>query len=153
MWLFNNEEFVSDNIGDYHGFVYVITNKETGRMYIGKKFFWSLRTKPPLKGKKRRRKVKTESDWKEYYGSCEELLIDISLLGKDSFSREILSLHITRADTNYSEVKEQFRRNVLEEKLDIGGRKYYNANIMSKYFVKPEYITETTRRKVNINFS
>ena len=71
-WIYNNEPFESDAIGNHFGFVYCITNKTTGRKYIGRKYFWSFRTPP---GKKR--KVKQESDWKKYYGSCPELKEDI----------------------------------------------------------------------------
>ena len=49
-------------------FVYRIINLQNGREYIGRKYFWKFRTP---KGKKR--KVKSESDWKKYYGSCPEL--------------------------------------------------------------------------------
>ena len=45
------------------GFVYMITNKEDGKFYIGKKSLYSHRTLPPLKGYKRKRKVIKESNW------------------------------------------------------------------------------------------
>ena len=87
-WRYDGNIFDSDDIGDYFGFVYCITNKTTGRKYIGRKYFWSFRTPP---GKKRR--VKQESDWKKYYGSCPELKEDIKKYNKENFNREILSLH------------------------------------------------------------
>ena len=64
-WIYCNRPFSSDDIDDFYGFVYNITNLTNKRQYIGRKYFWSHR-KPP--GKKRR--VKKESDWKKYYGSC-----------------------------------------------------------------------------------
>ena len=67
-WIYMERAFNSDDVGDYYGFVYNITNLTNQRQYIGRKYFWSHR-KPP--GKKRR--VKKESDWKKYYGSCPEL--------------------------------------------------------------------------------
>ena len=85
-WLYLERVFDSDDVDDYFGFVYLITNKQSGKKYIGRKYFWSFR-KPP--GKKR--KVKQESDWKKYYGSCPELKEDIKKYGKEIFSREILS--------------------------------------------------------------
>ena len=79
-WTFGNDCkcFSSDAIGDFYGFVYLITNKSNGKRYVGRKYFWSFR-KP--KGKKR--KVKQESDWKKYYGSCPELKEDIKKYGYD----------------------------------------------------------------------
>ena len=75
-WIYRNRPFSSDDIDDFYGFVYNITNLTNHRQYIGRKYFWSHR-KPP--GKKRR--VKKESDWKKYYGSCPELKADIERLG------------------------------------------------------------------------
>ena len=85
---------------------------QSGKKYIGRKYFWSFR-KPP--GKKR--KVKQESDWQKYYGSCPELKEDIKLFGKGIFSREILSLHETKGTCNYEETKQLFLNNVLSELL------------------------------------
>ena len=71
-WIYNERPFTSDDVHDYFGFVYLITNFSNKRQYMGRKYFWSFR-KP--QGKKR--KVKQESDWKKYYGSCPELKEDI----------------------------------------------------------------------------
>ena len=95
------------------------------------KYFWSFR-KPP--GKKR--KVKQESDWKKYYGSCPELKEDIKNYGKEIFSREIISLHITKGLCNYEETKLLFLNNVLSESLDNGTPAYYNSNILGRYMRK-----------------
>jgi len=130
-WTYDGKIFDSDDIGDYFGFVYLITNKSNGRSYIGRKYFWSFR-KPP--GKKR--KVKQESDWKRYYGSCPELKEDIKKYGKEIFSREILSLHTTKGVCNYEETKQLFLNNVLSESLDDGSPAYYNSNILGRYMRK-----------------
>ena len=130
-WIYNERIFDSDSIGDYFGFVYLITNKSNGRSYIGRKYFWSFR-KPP--GKKR--KVKQESDWKKYHGSCPELKEDIKKYGKENFSREILSLHATKGTCNYEETKQLFLNNVLSESLDDGSPAYYNSNILGRYMRK-----------------
>ena len=130
-WTYDGKIFDSDDIGDYFGFVYLITNKSNGRSYIGRKYFWSFR-KPP--GKKR--KVKQESDWKKYYGSCPELKEDIKKYGKETFSREILSLHTTKGVCNYEETKQLFLNNVLSESLDDGSPAYYNSNILGRYMRK-----------------
>ena len=130
-WLYLERVFDSDDIGDNFGFVYLITNKSNQRQYIGRKYFWSFR-KPP--GKKR--KVKQESDWKKYYGSCPELKEDIKKYGKEFFSREILSLHATKGICNFEETKQLFLNNVLSESLDDGSPAYYNSNILGRYMRK-----------------
>ena len=130
-WRYNERIFDSDDIGDYFGFVYLITNKSNQRQYIGRKYFWSFR-KPP--GKKR--KVKQESDWKKYYGSCPELKEDLKKYGKETFSRVILSLHTTKGLCNYEETKQLFLNNVLSESLDNGMPAYYNSNILGRYMRK-----------------
>ena len=102
-WIYNGKAFESSDIGDAFGFVYCISCNETQREYIGRKYFWQFRTP---KGKKR--KVKSESDWKKYYGSCPELKEEIIQLGKQNFSRTILSLHNTKGQTNFEENRQLF---------------------------------------------
>ena len=133
-WKYNGEIFESHHIEDYFGFVYLISCLETGRRYVGRKYFWSFRTPP---GKKR--KVKSESDWKKYYGSCPELKEDVIKYGKEFFSREILSLHKTKGKCNFEETRQLFLNNVLTEALDSGEPAYYNSNILSRYFRKDYY--------------
>ena len=134
-WCFKGSPFLSEDIDDNFGFVYLITNLENGRRYIGRKYFWSFRTP---KGKKR--KVKQESDWKKYYGSCPELKEDIEKIGnRIFFKREILSLHKTKGKTNFEETRQLFINGVLTESLDTGGPLYYNSNILSRYFRKDYY--------------
>ena len=133
-WIFEGRAFLSEDIDDLYGFVYRITNNLNGREYIGRKYFWSHR-KPP--GKKRR--VKKESDWKKYYGSCPELKEDIEQFGRQNFSRTILSLHKTPGKTNFEETRQLFINGVLTESLDNGVPRYYNSNILSRYFRKDYY--------------
>jgi len=130
-WVFEGRTFLSEDINDLYGFVYRITNIQSGKKYIGRKYFWSFR-KPP--GKKR--KVKQESDWQKYYGSCPELKEDIKKYGKEIFSREILSLHKTKGNCNFEETKQLFLNNVLSEALDDGSPAYYNSNILGRYMRK-----------------
>ena len=130
-WIYEGRPFTSDDIGDYYGFVYRITNTTTQKSYIGRKYFVQKR-KP--KGGKRR--VTSESDWKKYYGSSEDLKQDIRRDGKDSFRREIISLHTTLGKVNYEETRQLFLNNVLTEALDDGTPKYYNSNILGRYMRK-----------------
>jgi hypothetical protein len=133
-WIYNGVPFTSSNIQDNFGFVYLIQNNLNGKKYIGRKYLWQFRTP---KGKKR--KVKSESDWKNYYGSCPELKEDIDKLGRENFSRTILSLHKTKGKTNFGETRQLFLNNVLTESLDSGGPAFYNSNILNRYFRKDYY--------------
>ena len=130
-WLYEGKPFTSDDIGDFFGFVYRITNLQSGKQYIGRKYF-TQRRKP--RGGKRR--VTSESDWKKYYGSSDELKGDRKLLGNAAFKREILSTHLTKGKVNYEETKQLFLNNVLQETLDDGIPAYYNSNILGRYYRK-----------------
>ena len=113
MWTYNGEEFTSEMIGDYIGFVYIITIKHTGKKYLGKKLFTSTRRLAPLKGKTRKRKVTKESDWMSYYGSSEEVKMIVEEMGASNFDREIIHLCDKKGEMSYLEAKEQFDRGVL----------------------------------------
>ena len=130
-WIYLGEVFESDHIQDHFGFVYRIDCDTTGRSYLGRKYFWSFRKK---KGATRR--SKSESDWKKYYGSCPELKEDIKKYGKDKFKRSIVSLHDTVGQTNYAETRQLFVNSVLTESLSDGVPRFYNSNILSRYFRK-----------------
>ena len=130
-WLYKGATFTSDDIGNFFGYVYRITNIQNGRQYIGRKYFYQKR-KP--KGGKRR--ITSESDWKRYYGSSDALKQDVKEYGKDNFRREIISLHETLGKVNYEETKQLFLHNVLMEALDDGTPMYYNSNILGRYMRK-----------------
>ena len=130
-WTYQGTTFTSDDINDFFGFVYCITNLQTGKKYIGRKYFTSRRK--PRGGKRR---VTSESDWKRYYGSSDELKADVKRLGKEKFKREIISLHKTLGKVNYEETKQLFLNNVLMEALDDGSPAYYNSNILGRYMKK-----------------
>ena len=80
---------------------------------VGKKLAKFKTTKPPLKGKKRKRKGTKESDWRDYWGSSDNLKEDIALYGEDNFIREILHVCPSRGVASYLEAQEQFDRKVL----------------------------------------
>ena len=130
-WMYEGKPFTSDDIGNYYGFVYRIINTINKKEYIGRKYF--VQKRKPKGGK---RKVTSESDWKRYYGSSDELKQDIKDLGRDTFRREIISLHTTLGKVNYEETKQLFLNNVLTESLDDGRPKYYNSNILGRYMKK-----------------
>ena len=105
------------------GFVYLITNLTNDKKYIGKKLAQFKKSKPPLKGKKNRRKYTVESDWRDYWSSSDNLKADVAALGEDKFAREVLYWCTSRSELSYLEAKEQFDRRVLETD------EYYNGII------------------------
>ena len=112
-WTYEGKQI--DTIPDeYEGFVYLITNKKNGKKYIGKKLAKFKTTKPPLKGRKNKRRGYKESDWREYWGSSDRLNEDVKKYGEQNFLREILYLCKSRAEMSYIEAREQFDRRVLE---------------------------------------
>jgi hypothetical protein len=131
----------------WFGFTYLITNLQTGRKYIGRKQL-RARNRKVVKGRKNRKVCVSDSNWKEYTSSCDELKEDIARLGKENFSFTIIKLCRTKRELGYSEVQEQFAQDVLNAKLENGERAYYNSNIMSRWFVGPEKHSEKTIQKM-----
>jgi hypothetical protein len=121
-WTYEGKEITEIPDG-VEGFVYLITNLTNNKKYVGKKLAKFKTTKPPLKGKKNKRRGTKESDWRDYWGSSEHLLQDVEELGPENFTREILYMCPTRGIMSYLEAKEQFDRRVLETD------EYYNGII------------------------
>jgi hypothetical protein len=111
-WTYNGEP-VHDLPETCEGFVYLITNLTNDKKYVGKKLARFKVTKPPLKGKKNKRRSTKESDWRTYWGSSDWLIEDVKELGEDQFTREILYYCQSRGMLSYLEAKEQFDREVL----------------------------------------
>ncbi len=137
-WTYQGTTFTTNDIDDFFGFVYRITNLQSGKQYIGRKYFTQRRK--PRGGK---RKVTSESDWKKYYGSSEELKSDVKRLGKSAFRREIISLHKTLGKVNYEETRQLFLHNVLTESNADGTPAYYNSNILGRYMRKDYFESGT----------
>ncbi len=121
-WKYNSEDFLEAN-KKIEGFVYLITNLTNNKKYIGKKSFWTRR-----KDKKTGRRKTQESDWRNYFGSCDELNEDVKKLGEDNFLREILYLCPHKKSMSFYETMEQFKRDVILRE------DYYNTNIEGKFF-------------------
>lgn len=136
-WIYNGETFTPSEPNPYEGFIYLIENMKNGRMYVGKKHFWTRR-----KDKKTNRRTKRESDWRNYYSSSDELQADVELEGKEFFRRTILHLCIYKKQMTYLEQMEQWNRNVLLDET------YYNTNIGGKFFVKERKILEAKEKEI-----
>ena len=130
-WLFEGNT-ITALPEDCVGFVYLITNKLTGRRYIGKKLAKFSRTTYKVvklkNGNKKRKKIrsKIDSDWQLYYGSNDQLNRDIAELGSDNFTREILFYCKSKAECSYVEAREQFNHRVLESD------DWYNGQIVCR---------------------
>lgn len=120
-WLFEGKEFNAP--AEWYGFVYLIENLENGKKYIGRKYLTKAGYKQ-VKGK--RKKIRKESDWQEYYGSSPSLQEDIQKYGKDKFKRTILRLCKTRGECNYFETKYIFDHDALLKE------EYYNSWVSCK---------------------
>ena len=112
MWYYNDEPY-TETPEDYQGFVYEVEELDTGRKYIGKKNFWKPKTLPKTKTRKRRIRTRTESDWRNYYGSSEKVISLVESKGEEGFKRVILRLCKTNGEMSYFEAKLQFDNNVL----------------------------------------
>ena len=133
-------------IDDWFGFLYRITEISTGMEYVGKKQLHQHLRKT-VKGRKNKKKVIKESDWKTYMGSSVRLNTSIATNGKDNYRFEIISLHKTRASLVYAEVKLQIMEDVLRTRLPNGARKSYNGLISGIKFLPPEETAEEAKMK------
>ena len=129
MWYYENEPYESTP-EEYQGFVYLITELDTGKKYIVKKNFWRPKVLPKNSKRSRRVRTRTESDWKRYYGSSEQLQHLVESRGSERFRRDILHLCKTKGEMSYYEAKLQFERDVLLSD------EYYNEFIGCKIHSK-----------------
>lgn len=106
------------------GFIYMISNAETGQYYIGKKSLYSHRTLPPLKGQKRKRKVTKESKWQEYMSSNPEVQ------QWQTYTKEILECCITPKELTFRETEALFCLKTMEDQRSL------NSNILGKFYPK-----------------
>ena len=126
MWLYNGSELKDDDIPETAiGFIYLITHTPTGKQYIGKKLLTKAATKT-VKGKKK--KIRKESDWKDYWSSSPDLKTFISEEGEDKFTREILAFAASKGSIAYLEEMALYQVGALES------LNWFNNNIRSKVY-------------------
>lgn len=113
-WYYKEKIISIDDIPEnVIGIVYLITNTQNNKKYVGKKTVFSKRKLKPLKGKTRKRTKVVETDWVDYYGSSDLVNSIIEQFGKDIFKREILHFCYNKSEMSYLEALEQFNRKVL----------------------------------------
>ena len=132
-WTYNNVTF-EDTPEEYQGFVYQLTEVHSNKKYIGKKNFWKPKTLPLTKTRKRRIRTRTESNWKDYYGSSNEVRYLVEQYGPYRFKREILKLCKTKGEMSYYEAKLQFDNDVLFR--DDYYNEFIGCKIHSKHLKK-----------------
>lgn len=128
-WLYENKLF-EETPEEFQGFVYEITELDTGKKYIGKKFFWKPKILPITKKRKRRVRTRVESDWRDYYGSNKQVQELVETKGPGNYKRVILRLCKTKGECSYYEAKLQFENDVLLKE------EYYNEFIGCKIHSK-----------------
>jgi hypothetical protein len=132
-WTYKNQIEFDTPPGSF-GFVYRISDLESGRKYIGRKYLTAAKTTAKRILKKdgtrttKKKKTRVESDWQKYMGSCKPLLEEISRKGKDKFKFEILAFGFTKGQVNFMECWIQMRCNVIIDDA------YYNDAIGSGQF-------------------
>ena len=143
-WLYNDDSskiaIAEDFSTDEYGFIYKITNLETGKYYIGKKAFFHNKKKKLTKkeiaeqtgpGRKATTRVdQVDSGWKSYWGSSKELQQDVKELGPEFFECIILKLCRDKKELTYYELHYQC---INEWLLSYDS---YNDNILGKFFRK-----------------
>lgn len=152
-WMYKGEVFTSEHINDTHGFIYLIKEKSTGRMYIGQKHFWTKKVKTINKKKK---KVKVESDWKKYYSSSNYINEKVAAEGVEDFERYILMMVQSDGMLNYAEMILQVDFRVLENNHlfingYIGGRISTSHINMAKITDRDEVLLNQLKNTLNIH--
>ena len=112
MWTYNGSEY-NETPEDYQGFVYIITELDSGKKYLGKKNFWRPKVLPKNSKRSRRVRTRVESDWRLYFGSNKELRCLVEERGETNYRREIIKLCRTKGEMSYFEAKAQFDNDVL----------------------------------------
>ena len=119
-WVFKTPPDLSQ-----FGFVYIITNLKTNKAYIGCKQYSNYK----------KRKKKSESNWKSYMGSSKHLMEDIKKIGKKNFKFEIMGECKNKRSLRYYECYYQMKYNVLTETLEgTDEPAFYNNYVGGKFF-------------------
>ena len=141
-WVIHKtEEPFVPNLGKF-GFVYIITNTELDKAYVGCKQYFM--------GKK-----KTPSKWEQYTGSSKYLNEDIEKIGKEKFKFEVIAEYKNKRSLRYYEAYYQIKWDVLTATMkDSDEPAFYNSYVGGKFYrpiesYKPH--TEETKKKMSLS--
>jgi len=121
------------------GFVYMITEKSTGKKYVGKKSYWNY-----SKGKRVR-----QSNWKTYGSSGVDTSQKVSD-NPEAFDYLIMAEAPDKSSLNYLEIKWQINLNVLTEVDENGEKVYYNKTLGSEKWMLTKSFIEEYNAKSNV---
>ena len=126
---------------DKFGFVYLITNTQTRKKYVGCKQYFSI-------GKK-----KKKHKWEIYTGSSKYLNEDIEKIGKEHFTFEVIAEYKNKRSLRYYEAYYQMKWDVLTAVIEgTDEPAFYNSYVGGKFYrpvesYKPH--TEETKKKMS----
>jgi len=140
------------NTDEWFGFIYRIIDTTNGMHYIGKKQFWAIKRKT-VKGRKNKKVIKSDSDWKTYTSSSDYINDAIKLKGKENFTFLIEALYKSKGSLSYAEIEYQINEDVLRAKLSSGDKKYYNKAIGNIKFIPPDELSEETKFKISTSLT
>ena len=134
-WVrYETEEPFVPNLGKF-GFVYIITNTELDKAYVGCKQYFM--------GKK-----KTPSKWEQYTGSSKYLNEDIEKIGKEKFKFEVIAEYKNKRSLRYYEAYYQIKWNVLTAVIEgTDEPAYYNSYVGGKFYRPVESYKDPEYRK------
>ena len=122
------------------GFVYIITNTELDKAYVGCKQYFMGKKKIPTK-------------WESYTGSSKYLNADIEKIGKEHFTFEVIAEYKNKRSLRYYEAYYQMKWNVLTATIEGSDEQaFYNSYVGGKWYrpiesYKP--FTEEHKRKIS----
>lgn len=133
MWIYKGNELKDEDVPEKAiGFIYMITQISTGKLYIGRKLLTKAGSKQ-INGK--RKKIRLSSNWKEYWSSSPQIKEWIDAAGDtQDFKREILTFCHNKSELLYLE------ENILHFTNAMLSDSFINENIRSRiqksWFIK-----------------
>ena len=138
-WIYEDKILLQEDIPKNSiAFLYLITHKENGKWYIGRKNLFRNTTKmfKSKTGVSKKKKIQIDSDWKDYWSSSDYLKSIVEFEGEDKFNREILLFVETASATIYGEEALLYMTGAMFDPLCING--HIRTKIMKKWFEKKE---------------